>query len=214
MGPRGIVVRIPGGRRHERQAARRHLAADDAVRRARALGGLAGWLGHQPGTPGRRRLLAAFGEPELRAARRLLRRQRLLQADVGHRTQLDRGGGRLGPLYNARSCQGCHLKDGRGHPPEGPGDGGVSMFLRLSIPPQNDADRACWRAIGRPLSASRPTARSCRISRSRARSARGRMAIAYEELPVELAAARPSRRAGRPTASPTPPMARCTPRPC
>ena len=25
----------------------------------------------------------------------------------------------LGPLYNARACQTCHLKDGRGHPPEG-----------------------------------------------------------------------------------------------
>ncbi|HAR53678.1 MAG TPA: thiol oxidoreductase, partial [Roseovarius nubinhibens] len=24
----------------------------------------------------------------------------------------------LGPLFNARSCQRCHLKDGRGHPPE------------------------------------------------------------------------------------------------
>src|SRR3546814_9929822 len=23
----------------------------------------------------------------------------------------------LGPLFNARSCQRCHLKDGRGHPP-------------------------------------------------------------------------------------------------
>ena len=40
----------------------------------------------------------------------------------------------LGPLYNARSCQRCHLKDGRGHPPEGPQDTAVSMFLRLSIP--------------------------------------------------------------------------------
>ena len=40
----------------------------------------------------------------------------------------------LGPLYNARSCQRCHLKDGRGHPPEGPEDGSVSMFLRVSIP--------------------------------------------------------------------------------
>jgi len=39
----------------------------------------------------------------------------------------------LGPLYNARSCQRCHLKDGRGHPPEGPEDGAVSMFLRISI---------------------------------------------------------------------------------
>lgn len=40
----------------------------------------------------------------------------------------------LGPLFNARSCQRCHLKDGRGHPPEGPDDSNVSMFLRVSIP--------------------------------------------------------------------------------
>ncbi len=40
----------------------------------------------------------------------------------------------LGPLYNARSCQRCHIKDGRGHPPAGPGDDAVSMFLRVSIP--------------------------------------------------------------------------------
>ncbi|WP_421857911.1 di-heme oxidoredictase family protein [Oricola sp.] len=40
----------------------------------------------------------------------------------------------LGPLYNARSCQRCHIKDGRGHPPEGPDDSAVSMFLRISIP--------------------------------------------------------------------------------
>ena len=40
----------------------------------------------------------------------------------------------LGPLYNARACQDCHLKDGRGHPPDGPDDGRVSMFLRLSVP--------------------------------------------------------------------------------
>jgi CxxC motif-containing protein (DUF1111 family) len=40
----------------------------------------------------------------------------------------------LGPLYNARSCQRCHLKDGRGHPPEGPGDSAASMLLRISVP--------------------------------------------------------------------------------
>lgn len=40
----------------------------------------------------------------------------------------------LGPLYNARSCQRCHLKDGRGHPPEEPDDNAISMFLRVSIP--------------------------------------------------------------------------------
>lgn len=49
----------------------------------------------------------------------------------------------LGPLYNAKSCQRCHLKDGRGHTPKGnwPDDTAVSMFLRLSIPPQTDEQR-------------------------------------------------------------------------
>jgi CxxC motif-containing protein (DUF1111 family) len=40
----------------------------------------------------------------------------------------------LGPLFNARSCQRCHIKDGRGHVPEGPGDTAISMFLRVSVP--------------------------------------------------------------------------------
>lgn len=46
----------------------------------------------------------------------------------------------LGPLYNARSCQSCHLKDGRGHPPAGPDDSAVSMFLRISVPVSGTAD--------------------------------------------------------------------------
>ncbi len=37
----------------------------------------------------------------------------------------------LGPLFNARACQSCHLKDGRGHPPEQNPDA-TSMFLRLA----------------------------------------------------------------------------------
>ncbi|GFM68914.1 di-heme oxidoredictase family protein [Pseudomonas lijiangensis] len=40
----------------------------------------------------------------------------------------------LGPLFNTNACQSCHIKDGRGHPPE-PGDSNaVSMLVRLSIP--------------------------------------------------------------------------------
>ncbi len=39
----------------------------------------------------------------------------------------------LGPLYNARSCQSCHLKDGRGRPPA-PGEPAVSMLMKLSLP--------------------------------------------------------------------------------
>ncbi len=40
----------------------------------------------------------------------------------------------LGPLYNARSCQRCHIKDGRGHTPANADDNAISMFLRVSIP--------------------------------------------------------------------------------
>lgn len=40
----------------------------------------------------------------------------------------------LGPLYNARACQNCHLKDGRGHPPEPDDDNAISIFLRISVP--------------------------------------------------------------------------------
>ncbi|MEQ3708423.1 MAG: di-heme oxidoredictase family protein [Tateyamaria sp.] len=45
----------------------------------------------------------------------------------------------LGPLFNARSCQRCHIKDGRGHPPEGSDDNAISMFLRVSIPTDDAA---------------------------------------------------------------------------
>lgn len=48
----------------------------------------------------------------------------------------------LGPLYNARSCQRCHIKDGRGHPPENAEDNSISMFLRVSIPAPTDAEIA------------------------------------------------------------------------
>lgn len=47
----------------------------------------------------------------------------------------------LGTLFNTNSCQGCHIKDGRGHPPL-PGESSVSLFLRLAMPadPVKDAD--------------------------------------------------------------------------
>ncbi|MEH6563561.1 MAG: di-heme oxidoredictase family protein, partial [Marinobacter sp.] len=47
----------------------------------------------------------------------------------------------LGPLFNTNSCQGCHIKDGRGHPP-GVDEPPVSLFLRLAVPadPEVDAD--------------------------------------------------------------------------
>ena len=47
----------------------------------------------------------------------------------------------LGLVFNARACQRCHLKDGRGHTPENARDSAVSMFLRLSIPAENETQR-------------------------------------------------------------------------
>jgi CxxC motif-containing protein (DUF1111 family) len=40
----------------------------------------------------------------------------------------------LGPLFNVRGCQDCHVKDGRGHPPVGPEDDAGSLVVRLGIP--------------------------------------------------------------------------------
>jgi CxxC motif-containing protein (DUF1111 family) len=45
----------------------------------------------------------------------------------------------LGPLFNARACQTCHIKDGRGHPPEGDTIS-TSMFLRLGKTASSDSE--------------------------------------------------------------------------
>jgi len=93
----------------------------------------------------------------------------------------------LGPLYNARGCQRCHLKDGRGHPPSGTEDSAVSMFLRLSIPAQTDAQRkrlAEHRAGVVPEPTYGGQLQDVAIS---GRRPEGRMVIDYEEIPLELA---------------------------
>ncbi|WP_211886107.1 di-heme oxidoreductase family protein [Plastoroseomonas hellenica] len=61
----------------------------------------------------------------------------------------------LGPLYNARGCQSCHLRDGRGRPPEA-GEAASSLLIRLSIPPRGPAEEALLAAqrvpaIGDPI---------------------------------------------------------------
>jgi CxxC motif-containing protein (DUF1111 family) len=93
----------------------------------------------------------------------------------------------LGPLYNARACQLCHLKDGRGHPPTGPDDSGVSMFLRLSVPPATEAERellASHRANVIPDPTYGGQLQDLAIP---GHLPEGRMAIDYEDIPVELA---------------------------
>lgn len=95
----------------------------------------------------------------------------------------------LGPLYNARACQRCHLKDGRGHPPEAnwPEDNAVSMFLRLSIPPQNDAQRQLLES-GRAGVIPEPTyGGQLQDLAINGLSGEGRMVISYTETTVSLA---------------------------
>jgi len=91
----------------------------------------------------------------------------------------------LGPLYNARSCQGCHLKDGRGRPPR-PGDEAVSLFLRLSIPPQTEDDRKALEAKTR-LSIPEPTyGGQFQAFAVTGLAAEGRFDIDIEEIGVQL----------------------------
>jgi CxxC motif-containing protein (DUF1111 family) len=55
----------------------------------------------------------------------------------------------LGPLLNTNACQNCHIKDGRGHPPEPGAINQVSMLVRLSIPPAADgSDSQTLRRLG------------------------------------------------------------------
>jgi CxxC motif-containing protein (DUF1111 family) len=51
----------------------------------------------------------------------------------------------LGPLFNARSCQSCHAREGRGRPPEN-GVDSESFLFRLARTPTNDAERAALAA--------------------------------------------------------------------
>jgi CxxC motif-containing protein (DUF1111 family) len=44
----------------------------------------------------------------------------------------------LGPTFNAVSCSACHFKDGRGAPPERPGEPFLGLLLRLSLPGQGE----------------------------------------------------------------------------
>lgn len=79
------------------------------------------------------------------------------------------------------------LDYGRGHPTNGPEDNVVAMFLRLSIPPQNDADR---RRLAEHKSnvIPKPTyGRQLQDFATQGHKAEGRMHIERAEIPVALA---------------------------
>ena len=45
----------------------------------------------------------------------------------------------LGPLYHARSCSGCHVRDGRGAPPQN-NKSGIGLVFKLNVPGMPDGD--------------------------------------------------------------------------
>jgi CxxC motif-containing protein (DUF1111 family) len=94
----------------------------------------------------------------------------------------------LGPLYNARSCQSCHLKDGRGHPAEGrwPDGDGTSMLFRVSVPLATDAERLAIED-GRQAVVPEPTyGTQLQGFAIQGHSPEARVRITYEDQPVTL----------------------------
>jgi CxxC motif-containing protein (DUF1111 family) len=95
----------------------------------------------------------------------------------------------LGPLYNARGCQNCHLKDGRGRPPlaNWPDETAVSLFLRLSIPPETEEQKRLL-AARRVNSIPDPVyGEQLQNIAIQGHDGEGHMHIAYEDVPVTLA---------------------------
>jgi CxxC motif-containing protein (DUF1111 family) len=92
----------------------------------------------------------------------------------------------LGPLFNARACQSCHLKDGRGHPPEGNPDA-TSMFLRLARTAETEEEK---KAVAERAVLNFPDPVYGGQFQDLAvpgLAAEGKMAISYREVPVTLA---------------------------
>jgi CxxC motif-containing protein (DUF1111 family) len=99
----------------------------------------------------------------------------------------------LGPLYNARACQACHIKDGRGHPPDGEG-GAVSILLRLAVPAPDDAAVTALETYLATLDGPQPRQRPDPVYGGQLQDlavaghpAEARLAVDWTEQPVMLA---------------------------
>jgi CxxC motif-containing protein (DUF1111 family) len=91
----------------------------------------------------------------------------------------------LGPLFNARACQSCHLKDGRGHPPEGKTDA-TSMFLRLARQAESQEERkalADRKVLNFPDPVYGGQLQDLAVP---GLAGEGKMALSYDETPVTL----------------------------
>lgn len=92
----------------------------------------------------------------------------------------------LGPLFNARACQNCHLKDGRGRPPFENGEPSDSIFLRLSVPPSTEAEKAALASHALSVIAEPTYGTQLQESAVPGLKAEGHMKIDYADVPVTL----------------------------
>ncbi|WP_322882984.1 di-heme oxidoredictase family protein [Sinorhizobium medicae] len=92
----------------------------------------------------------------------------------------------LGPLYNARACETCHMRGGRGRPPE-PKAESASMLFRLARAPRGEAEReaiASHKALNFPDPVYGTQLQGSAVP---GLSAEGGLRIIYTEVPVTLA---------------------------
>jgi CxxC motif-containing protein (DUF1111 family) len=99
----------------------------------------------------------------------------------------------LGPFYNARACQSCHIKDGRGHPPDGEA-GAMSMLLRLAVPAPDGAAASALQDYLAGLDGEVPQTMPDPVYGGQlqdlsvaGQTAEGRVAVTWTEETVELA---------------------------
>lgn len=91
----------------------------------------------------------------------------------------------LGPLFNTNGCQNCHIKDGRGHPPEADDLHAVSMLVRLSIPAMTPEQKKAYIKDG---VIPEPTyGGQLQDFALQDQVAEGKIEITYQEIPVTFA---------------------------
>lgn len=92
----------------------------------------------------------------------------------------------LGPLFNARSCESCHIRDGRGHPLEAAGCAATSMVLRLARPavtPEEEQALKDFKAINFPDATYGVQLQDLAVP---GLAAEGKVAVSYSEESVAL----------------------------
>ncbi|KAA3513697.1 c-type cytochrome [Agrobacterium vitis] len=92
----------------------------------------------------------------------------------------------LGPLFNARSCESCHQRGGRGHPP-GPDGDATSMFLRLARPAHTGEEKAAIATLKALNFGDDTYGRQLQDRAVPGLAAEGRLAVTYQPKTVTLA---------------------------